>query len=302
LGQGNYKYFIGLLTGTSMLLIYGSWLAYVTLSPQVKEHWKTYPEWHSPEPGTREFVVATRDLGFWGTTMTRGEYWLDVFATALMVGGIGRGGVGLLCFLTWPLPATLLAYHLYLMWLGATTNESGKWSDWKEDIADNLAFVAPILENENVSEETSKFTNGDRLGGPARRFHQHTMSAPVPLSPRLPPNIQVNHHPNAHDNLEPQDPWPSYQPPQQYNADEGDSPTITSEQAEDTSWRWSAWPKRATQFMVLTNDGHTPRLLQPHITKVVGQDPGWRRVRNLKEVENTYDLGFWANMKDLMSN
>jgi palmitoyltransferase len=42
--------------------------------------------------------------------------------------------------MTAPLAMAFLLYHAYLIWAGMTTNESAKWSDWKEDVADGLVF------------------------------------------------------------------------------------------------------------------------------------------------------------------
>ncbi len=52
------------------------------------------------------------------------------------------GIVGLLCLLCSPLAWGLFLYHVYLVWAGTTTNESAKWSDWKDDIADGVVFKA----------------------------------------------------------------------------------------------------------------------------------------------------------------
>jgi len=52
------------------------------------------------------------------------------------------GTVGLLALLAWPLAAGFLLYHIYLIWAGTTTNESGKWADLREDITDGFAWRA----------------------------------------------------------------------------------------------------------------------------------------------------------------
>ncbi|GFF48312.1 palmitoyltransferase swf1 [Aspergillus lentulus] len=46
----------------------------------------------------------------------------------------------MLTAMTAPLAMAFLLYHIYLIWAGMTTNESAKWSDWKEDVADGLVF------------------------------------------------------------------------------------------------------------------------------------------------------------------
>lgn len=34
----------------------------------------------------------------------------------------------------------MFLYHLYLVWAGTTTNESSKWSEWKEYIDEGLVY------------------------------------------------------------------------------------------------------------------------------------------------------------------
>lgn len=50
------------------------------------------------------------------------------------------GAVFLLMLMTAPLAISFLAYHTYLIWAGVTTNESAKWSDWKDDVEDGFVF------------------------------------------------------------------------------------------------------------------------------------------------------------------
>lgn len=59
---------------------------------------------------------------------------------AVNVGGLSIAGVGLLAATTAALPLGLLAYHCYLVWAGMTTNESQKWADWRDDMADGCVF------------------------------------------------------------------------------------------------------------------------------------------------------------------
>jgi palmitoyltransferase len=61
--------------------------------------------------------------------------WTAVISTDLRI-----GGVTLLMSMTAPLAMAFLVYHTYLIWAGMTTNESAKWSEWKEDVADGMAF------------------------------------------------------------------------------------------------------------------------------------------------------------------
>ena len=50
------------------------------------------------------------------------------------------GAITLLCLLISPLIWGLLAYHIYLIWAGTTTNESMKWSDWQAEMSDGFAW------------------------------------------------------------------------------------------------------------------------------------------------------------------
>ncbi|WEW58221.1 palmitoyltransferase swf1 [Emydomyces testavorans] len=67
--------------------------------------------------------------------------YLEMWALA-MADNIRVGAVFLLAALTTPLSTAMFCYHLYLIWAGMTTNESDKWSDWRDDIADGVAFKA----------------------------------------------------------------------------------------------------------------------------------------------------------------
>jgi palmitoyltransferase len=50
------------------------------------------------------------------------------------------GTVFLLMLMTAPLAGAFLAYHIYLIWAGTTTNETSKWSYWKDDVEDGFVF------------------------------------------------------------------------------------------------------------------------------------------------------------------
>jgi len=138
--MGNYKYFLALLLGTSILLFYASYLAYMTLSPEVLYQFEHWPEWH-----TGSFETRT---DFLGRLFGKVEGWADALSTAILVGGLSRGGVGLLATLTAPLPLGLLGYHVYLIWAGMTTNETAKWADWGDDMNDGLVFMADVKASE----------------------------------------------------------------------------------------------------------------------------------------------------------
>ncbi|GAB7338154.1 hypothetical protein MBLNU457_4505t1 [Dothideomycetes sp. NU457] len=80
-----------------------------------------------------------------GLTWFHMIYWAKMIAVivdAAHRGGFSITGVGMLAAMTAPLPLGLLAYHIYLIWAGMTTNENQKWSYWREDMADGTVFRA----------------------------------------------------------------------------------------------------------------------------------------------------------------
>lgn len=50
------------------------------------------------------------------------------------------GSVAMLTIMTAPLAWGMLLYQVYLIWAGMTTNESQKWGDWRDDVADGIVF------------------------------------------------------------------------------------------------------------------------------------------------------------------
>ncbi|KAJ4298936.1 palmitoyltransferase swf1 [Kalmusia sp. IMI 367209] len=120
----------------AILLAYGAYLAYIALAPRVDKQYARYEHWYrfKPSPGSNPSSWATY-----------GEMKLHYFLTYVSIyideGGISAAGVGLLALLTWPLPLGLLGYQLYLIYAGMTTNESSKWEDWVEEIADGNVFL-----------------------------------------------------------------------------------------------------------------------------------------------------------------
>ncbi|RMZ84621.1 hypothetical protein DV737_g1196, partial [Chaetothyriales sp. CBS 132003] len=69
----------------------------------------------------------------WRAGMTWGQV-LDGYVLALVLCP-RMGATTMLCIMCWPLAMGFVMYHGYLIWAGMTTNESGKWAEWKEDIA-----------------------------------------------------------------------------------------------------------------------------------------------------------------------
>jgi len=122
LGKDNYHYFLALLLSLGVLEIYGANLAWSIIRPRINWNFNTL-----------------------GLTWFHIIYWKKL--TAVIVdaahrGGLSITGVGMLAATTAPLPLGLLAYHIYLIWAGMTTNENQKWSYWREDMADGTVFRA----------------------------------------------------------------------------------------------------------------------------------------------------------------
>jgi hypothetical protein len=116
-GANNCVYFISLLLSLSAMLIYGSYLGHWLLSESLEQ---VVPP---------EVKLAMKS---WTTWI---NIWSVVIATYPKIGTIF-----LLMIMTAPLAISFLAYHTYLIWAGMTTNESAKWSDWKDDVEDGLVF------------------------------------------------------------------------------------------------------------------------------------------------------------------
>ncbi|KAF1938161.1 palmitoyltransferase swf1 [Clathrospora elynae] len=177
LGRSNYRWFLALLLSTGMLIAYGAYLAYYTLSPLAQKHYKNYERWYvyNPQRGS--------DIASWGTYFDKKiHYFMAYTSIYLDVGGIRASGVGLLALLTWPLPLGLLAYHVYLIWAGMTTNESGKWADWQDDMADGVVFLAHRRED-TLQEYRPAASTRVQLHSSA---HSPSSISPIPTPPETP--------------------------------------------------------------------------------------------------------------------
>ncbi|KAI9665994.1 MAG: hypothetical protein M1821_003929 [Bathelium mastoideum] len=119
------------------------------------------------------------------------SFWMRFIYTvieAVNIGGFSITGVGMLAFLTAPLPLVFLLYHIHLIWTGMTTNETVKWSDWRDDMADGVVFKAKrsevlstkalqslhptadtSLRNENGTGES--LSNGNSQGGNPKEIY-----------------------------------------------------------------------------------------------------------------------------------
>ncbi|KAJ4308411.1 palmitoyltransferase swf1 [Neodidymelliopsis sp. IMI 364377] len=230
LGRGNYKYFLFLLLSTGILIAYGAYLAWFSLSPLVAAHYTRYERWYTyrPNPGSNSSSM-TNYLG------AKSHYFLIYVSIYLDLGGLSAAGVGLLALLTWPLPLGLLAYHLYLIWAGMTTNESSKWADWRDDMADGVVFLG--------------------------RRREETMTT-------------------------------STSPP---------SPSSSAQATGEDEEPPTTWPLESHHILLRTRNGQVPKTLPARVQRVAVPD-SFERVWSLAAVENVYDLGFWDNLVEVLTN
>ena len=124
-GRDNYAYFLGMLSSLTFLLLYGASLTFILLNRTLQEH-------------TLRRANGSHERERWSVGKNWTKYW-ELWIWAVTQDS-RVGGVGMLALLTAPLAASLLLYHIYLIWAGMTTNENSKWADWRFDIADGLVF------------------------------------------------------------------------------------------------------------------------------------------------------------------
>ncbi|KAL8337614.1 hypothetical protein RB598_006492 [Gaeumannomyces tritici] len=132
-GAGNVHWFLLLLLSTAVLTLWGGTLALSLVARRIRGRVPDFSLlwWRSgggSGGGTGGMDLAT---------------YFVLWAWAIQQ-QVELGAVGLLATLCSPLVWGLLAYNLWNVWCGVTTNESLKWSDLGEDMADGLAFKRPV--------------------------------------------------------------------------------------------------------------------------------------------------------------
>ncbi|QIX02332.1 hypothetical protein AMS68_007849 [Peltaster fructicola] len=139
LGRGNYRWFLALLLSIGLLEYYGAFLCWWLL---------------------RDELRLKSNVAFFSSAFIQDI--MDTFTRAIQAGGLSIAGVGMLTMATALLPLGLLAYHLYLIWAGMTTNESQKWDDLRDDMNDGYAFGASRSE---VRKHMAKLQKSGRFLG-----------------------------------------------------------------------------------------------------------------------------------------
>lgn len=122
-GYGNQHWFILLLISTSLLCTYGGLLGLSIMMELIAPRSPTWSIWPPKSMSMDEYLAV------WGWAIQD---------------NVNVGAITLLALLTSPLVWGLLIYTLYLVYCGTTTNETLKWSEWKEDMRDGYAFTRSI--------------------------------------------------------------------------------------------------------------------------------------------------------------
>jgi palmitoyltransferase ZDHHC4 len=117
---------MNLLLSLTIMLLYAVYLGYGMLDNAIQFQ---VSRW-SPK-------VAASKLHW--STGNNWNYYFSLWGLAI-ADDVRVGGVTLLAALSAPITFGLFLYHIYLIWAGMTTNESVKWADWRDDIADGVAF------------------------------------------------------------------------------------------------------------------------------------------------------------------
>lgn len=175
LGRANYVYFLAMILSLSILLFYGAYLSYTLLDRVLQ----------SSVPRRANGMIGRHH---WST----GKSWkqcIQLFGWAFTT-DFRIGGVGMLALLTAPLAAGLFLYHVYLVWAGMTTNESFKWTEWKDDIADGLVFVSEGGPQGSRREETNPEVE-PRVDWP-KSCNQRLMTFMDGRAPGPEPDVQVD--------------------------------------------------------------------------------------------------------------
>ncbi|XXG96169.1 palmitoyltransferase swf1 [Hypoxylon texense] len=118
-GYGNQHWFVLLLLSTAALTLYGGVLGLGAVAAAARTQNPGFALWKPAGWSWREYLVL----------LTFG-----------IQDDVGVGSVTLLALMTSPLVWGLLAYHVYLIYGGTTTNESMKWQDWQLEMDDGCAF------------------------------------------------------------------------------------------------------------------------------------------------------------------
>jgi palmitoyltransferase ZDHHC4 len=128
-GYGNQQWFLLLLLSTAILTLYGGVLGIYLMGDRIRER---QPLWSVWPPKGMKYSTYFLLLG-WG-----------------IQGNPKLGSTTLLALFISPLVWGLTIYSFYLVYCGITTNESLKWSEWKEDMQDGYVFQRRLMPNRRI--------------------------------------------------------------------------------------------------------------------------------------------------------
>ncbi|KAF2139452.1 uncharacterized protein K452DRAFT_300486 [Aplosporella prunicola CBS 121167] len=282
LGRENYRWFLALLASTSVLLLYGAYLALILiLYPEVNSRFTHYDHAFPAGLMSKWAPWLLRLKGFREDLNT-------VMVESIAFGGISITGVGLLAALTWPLPLGLLSYHIYLVWAGMTTNESSKWADWRDQMREGNVYVGTQHGSGYVDNPRSLFPGRDgRHNGHTRARATSNSYAEFGLRSgefgRRLSAISVGSSP--------------VQEKSNSGSPNLDTTIITSDIKKEVAG--AQWPNQPHQVLVKTADGEAPREVPAQLEGIV-DEASWQRCWKLDDVENVYDLGFWENLREIL--
>jgi hypothetical protein len=118
-GYRNHRWFVLLLLSTAVLTSYGSMLGISLLSAKIKSRFLDWSLWPPRGMGWERYFAL------WGWSLQS---------------SVGMGAVTLLTFLISPMVWAFFVYTVYMLYCGMTTNESLKWSEWKDEVRDGTAY------------------------------------------------------------------------------------------------------------------------------------------------------------------
>lgn len=193
----------------------------------------------------------------------------------------------LLALVSFPLAAGLTVHHVYLIWVGMTTNESGKWADLREDIAGAVVWRArvgelvgdfPGLEGRCWGESESEGEEGDR-GGIV------WVGKDWPLKPSW---VVVRMEERG------RRPRVRRRKVRRTGVEESGDLLGKADREADGQLRRFGEPEGNSSSNARANGQAGESQWE--------EDERWTQVKSLGEIENVYDLGFWDNLKDVMWN
>lgn len=292
---------MALLASTAVVLLYGAYLALIVfLYPRVHDRFTHYD--HAFPAGL---------LSSWAPWPLRLKGFREdlntVMVESIAVGGISVLGVGLLAALTWPLPLGLLAYHVYLVWAGMTTNEANKWADWRDQMREGNVYIGRIQSPQYSStfHAPASSRGGSGAGTPRGRSpsyrgsHGHARATSNSYA-EMGWAMSANGHGDTTSNSTMGRRAASNRStPTEKNWDDYTPEPLENKYPYSTVVGGELWPLAPRQMLVRTEDGEIPR--EPLPPALEGVDPdSWERCHSLEAVENVYDLGFADNLREIL--